>query len=110
MYGAVTDMNELMKGLNELTRLESQIERVEWVRQNYPVVLKVSKSLINRLLKVFSQSGPLKDAIEMIKTEIVDGGLLRDCLELGSGDLKGVIQILKDVALQYSSASGKTEL
>lgn len=47
----------------------------------------------------------------MVKIEIVDGGLLQDCLELGSGDLKGVIQILKDVTLQYTSSSGsKTEL
>ncbi|KAK9068826.1 hypothetical protein SSX86_012942 [Deinandra increscens subsp. villosa] len=111
MLGAVSDMNELMKGLNELTRLESEVDRVEWVRRNYGSLLKVFKSLFNRLLKVFSQSGPLKDAVEMVRTEIVDGGLLQDCLELGSGDLKGVIQILKDVALQYtSSSSSKTEL
>ncbi|KAI3676778.1 hypothetical protein L1987_86391 [Smallanthus sonchifolius] len=111
MMGAVSDMNELVKGLNELTRLESEVDRVEWVRRNYATLLKVSKSLFNRLLKVFSQSGPLKDAVEMVRTEIVDGGLLQDCLELGSSDLKGVIQILKDVTLQYaSSSSSKTEL
>ncbi|KVI00761.1 uncharacterized protein LOC112519752 [Cynara cardunculus var. scolymus] len=109
-FGAVSDMNELMRGLNELTRLESEVERLAWVRRNYGSVLKVSKSLLNRLLKVFNQSGPLKDAVEMVRTEIVDGGLLRDCLELGSSDLKGVIQILKDVASQYSSTSSKTEL
>lgn len=110
MFGAVSDMNELMRGLNELTRLESEVERLAWVRRNYGSVLKVSKSLLNRLLKVFTQSGPLKDAVEMAQTEIVDGGLLRDCLELGSSDLKGVIQILKDVVSQYSSTSSKTEL
>ncbi|KAJ9558129.1 hypothetical protein OSB04_012743 [Centaurea solstitialis] len=110
MLGAVTELNELMKGLNELTRLESEVERLAWVRRNYGNVVKVSKSLLNRLLKVFTQSGPLKDAVEMVRTEIVDGGLLRDCLELGSSDLKGVIQILKDVASQYSSTTTKTEL
>ncbi|PWA63218.1 hypothetical protein CTI12_AA355860 [Artemisia annua] len=54
--------------------------------------------------------GPLKDAVEILRTEIVDGGLLQDCLELGSSDLKGVIQILKDIAIQYSSTSHKNEL
>ncbi|KAL4555862.1 hypothetical protein LXL04_038494 [Taraxacum kok-saghyz] len=110
MFGAVSDMSELIRGLNELTRMESEAERVAWVRRNYGSVLGVSKSLFNRLLRVFSRSGPLKDAVEMVKAEIVEGGLLRDCLELGSSDLKGVIQILKDVALQYSSTGGKTEL
>ncbi|KAI3743002.1 hypothetical protein L1987_60703 [Smallanthus sonchifolius] len=109
MLGEVSDMNELVKGLSELTRLESEVNRVEWVRRNYAIVLKVSKSLFNRLLKVFSQPGPLKDAVEMVRMEIVDGGLLQDCLELGSSDLKGVIQILKDLTSQYASSS-KTEL
>ncbi|XP_076932821.1 uncharacterized protein LOC143598503 [Bidens hawaiensis] len=111
MMGAVSDMNELMKGLTELTRLKSEVDRADWVRRNYGSVLKVSKSLFNRLLKVFSQPGSLKDAVEMVRTEIVDGGLLQDLLELGSSDLKGVIQILKDVSSQYSSSSSsKTEL
>ncbi|KAK1426480.1 hypothetical protein QVD17_15154 [Tagetes erecta] len=111
MMNAVGDMNELIKGLSELTRLESDVDRVEWIRRNYGAVFNVAKSLVNRLLKVFTQSGPLKDAVEMVKIEIVDGGLLQDCLELGSGDLKGLIQILKDVTLQYtSSSSSKTEL
>nr|XP_043611177.1 uncharacterized protein LOC122582807 [Erigeron canadensis] len=110
MFGVVSDINELMKGLTELSRLESGVDRVEWVRRNYGSLLKVSMSLFNRLLKVFTHSGPLKDAVEMVRTEIVDGGLLEDCLELGSSDLKGVIQILKDVALQYTSTNGKSEL
>ncbi|KAI3740380.1 hypothetical protein L2E82_30808 [Cichorium intybus] len=110
MFGAVSDMNELIRGLSELTRMESEAERVAWVRRNYGNMLTVSKSMFNRLLRVFSRSGPLKDAVEILQAEIVDGGLLKDCLELGSNDLKGVIQILKDVASQYSSTSGKTEL
>ncbi|MFS7988481.1 hypothetical protein Hanom_Chr11g01035351 [Helianthus anomalus] len=112
MVGAVSDMNELVKGLGELTGLDSEVDRVQWVRRNYGRLFKVSKSLVNRLLKVFSQPGPLKDAVEMLRTEIMDGGLLQDCLELGSNDLKGVIQILKDLTSQYttSSSSSKTEL
>ncbi|KAJ0735317.1 hypothetical protein HanPI659440_Chr11g0430751 [Helianthus annuus] len=49
--------------------------------------------------------GPLKDAVEMVRTEIVDGGLLQDCLELGSNDLKGVIQTLKDLTSQYTTSN-----
>ena len=61
-------------------------------------------------IAMMQMQGPLKDAVEILRTEIVDGGLLQDCLELGSSDLKGVIQILKDVAVQYSSTSHKNEL
>lgn len=55
MFGAVSDMNELMRGLTELTRLGSE-ERVVWVQQNYGSVLRSSKSLLARLLKLFRQS------------------------------------------------------
>lgn len=56
MMDAVSDMNELIRGLGELTRLESDADRVEWIRRNYGGVVKVAKSLVNRLLKVFSHS------------------------------------------------------
>ncbi|KAI7757994.1 hypothetical protein M8C21_018715 [Ambrosia artemisiifolia] len=110
MMGVVSDVNELVKGFGELMSVDSDVGRVEWVKRNYGTLFKVSKSLVNRLLKVFSQPGPLRDAVEMVRTEIVDGGLLQDCLELGSNDLKGVIQILKDLTSQYASSSSKTEL
>nr|GEW56355.1 peroxisome proliferator-activated receptor gamma coactivator-related protein like [Tanacetum cinerariifolium] len=110
MFGVVSDINQLVSSLTELTQLGSDVQKVQWVARNYGNLLKVVKSLFNRLLKVFTRSGPLKDAVEILRTEIVDGGLLQDCLELGSSDLKGVIQILKDVAVQYSSTSHKNEL
>lgn len=40
-----------------------------------------------------------------VKKEVVQGGLLRDCLELGSNDLIGLIQALGDLLSQFSSAS-----
>ncbi|GJY09959.1 hypothetical protein Tco_0378144 [Tanacetum coccineum] len=110
MFGVVSDINQLLSSLTELTQLGSEVQKVQWVASNYANLLKLVKSLFNRLLKVFTRSGPLKDAVEILRTEIVDGGLLQDCLELGSSDLKGVIQILKDVAVQYSSTSHKNEL
>lgn len=47
----------------------------------------------------------------MLQREIVEGDLLKDCLEVGTDDLKGLVQILKDIASQYAaSSSGRAEL
>lgn len=45
-----------------------------------------------------------------LQKEVVEGDLLRDCIELGTGDLKGLIQIVKEIALQYVSAAPRSEL
>lgn len=45
--------------------------------------------------------GPIREVVEAVQRELVDGDLLRDCLEVGSNDLKGLIQIIKDFVLQY---------
>ncbi|XP_057463029.1 uncharacterized protein LOC130753105 [Actinidia eriantha] len=109
MLGAVSDANELLRYLSELGRIESDLQRVEWIGRNYRNALRVSKSLFQRLLNFFKQSGPLREVVETVQKEVVEGDLLRDCLELGSNDLKGLVQILKDIALQYSSSSGRSE-
>lgn len=49
--------------------------------------------------------GALRDVIETMQREVMEGGLLKDCLELGTNDLKGLVQIFKDLASQFSSAS-----
>uniref|UniRef100_A0A5B7CAS0 Uncharacterized protein n=1 Tax=Davidia involucrata TaxID=16924 RepID=A0A5B7CAS0_DAVIN len=105
MFGAVSDMNELLRSLNELTRMDSEVERVAWVGRNYTSILRVSKSLFQRLLKAFRQSGPLREVLETVQKEVVEGDLLRDCLELGSNDLTSLIQVFRDIALQFSSTS-----
>lgn len=56
LLGVVSDMNELLNSLNELSQMESEAQRVEWVTHNYRSALRVTKSLFHRLLKVFSQS------------------------------------------------------
>ena len=43
--------------------------------------------------------------VKAVQREVVDGELLKDCLELGSNDFQGVLQILKDLGLQSGSAS-----
>lgn len=54
--------------------------------------------------------GAWREVVETVQKEVVDGGLLKDCLELGSGDLKGIVQILKDLALNFYSAGRSSEL
>ncbi|XP_074326319.1 uncharacterized protein LOC141664295 [Apium graveolens] len=108
--GIVSDLNEVMRVVNELTRFESNADRTVWVQRNYKNVLKVTKSMFRRLTKIFYQQGPLREVVQMLQKEVVEGELLKDCLELGSDDLKGLIQIIKDLALQYSSTPRNNEL
>ncbi|XP_011013253.1 PREDICTED: uncharacterized protein LOC105117331 [Populus euphratica] len=108
LYGAVSEMNELLRFLGELTRSGSEIERATWVAGNYKNVLRVAQSVLRRLVKVFHQSGPLKEVVETVQREVVEGDLLRDCLELGSNDLKGLVQIVKDLSSQFYSSSSTT--
>ncbi|KAL8130428.1 hypothetical protein V2J09_019583 [Rumex salicifolius] len=106
LAGVVYDAKELLSSLNELTRLRSDAERAAWVGRNYKNVLRISNSLFGRLLTVFRKSGPLREMVETLKIEF-EGDLLRDCIEVGANDLKGLIQILKDLALQYTSAESQ---
>ncbi|CAA0832394.1 Unknown protein [Striga hermonthica] len=108
--GLISDLNELLGALYELNRIDSDAERVAWMGRNYKKALGLSKSIFARLLTVFRQSGPLREAVEVLQQEVLEGGLLKDCLELGSDDLKGLIQVVKDIAFQYSSGSSKTDL
>ncbi|KAI4298189.1 hypothetical protein L6164_031778 [Bauhinia variegata] len=105
LYGAVSDTKELLRCLTELTRMESDTERSVWVGRNYENVMRAFQSLSRKLLKVFRQSGMLREVLKTVQVEVADGGLLRDCLEIGSNDFKGLIQIVKDLILQFSSAS-----
>ncbi|GKU94317.1 hypothetical protein SLEP1_g7831 [Rubroshorea leprosula] len=105
IYGVVSDLKELRGFLSQLTRANSDMERAAWVAQNYGNALGVSKRMFRRLLTVFQKSGPLREIVETIQREVMEGGLLRDCLELGTNDLKGLLQILKDLSEQFRSNS-----
>ncbi|XP_048132575.1 uncharacterized protein LOC115732150 [Rhodamnia argentea] len=104
MYGAVPELSELLSLVGDFARAESAADRARWIGRNYGNALRVSKSVFVRLLRVFSKSGPLREVVETMQKEVVDGNFLRDCLELGSNDLKGLIQILKDLTSEYSSS------
>ncbi|PHU26015.1 hypothetical protein BC332_04347 [Capsicum chinense] len=104
MFGALSELNEILRGLSEFTSVGSDSERVSWMKRNYDNLFRVSKSLFGRFRKVFRQPGPLKEALETLQKEILEGDLLKDCLELGSADLKGLITIFKDISSKYTSA------
>ncbi|KAL3739764.1 hypothetical protein ACJRO7_021094 [Eucalyptus globulus] len=102
---AIAELSELLGLVEDLARAESNAERASWIVRNYENAVWVSKSVFARLLRVFSKSGPPREMVETLRKEVVDGDFLRDCLELGSNDLKGLVQILKDLASQYYSSS-----
>ncbi|MBA0623235.1 hypothetical protein Godav_008708 [Gossypium davidsonii] len=110
IFGVASDLNQLGRVLGELTRSNSDMERASWVAGNYRNALAISKRIFNRLLKVFKKSGALREITETMQREVLEGGLLRDCMELGSNDLKGLIQIFKDLASQYSTSNHSQEL
>lgn len=108
-FGIAADVNELLSSLSELTRLRSDSQRAAWVARNYKNVLRVSKSMFSRLLSAFSKSGPLRELVETLQEEM-EGEFLKDCLEVGSNDLKGLVQILKGLASQYTHVHDHQEL
>ncbi|XP_057428810.1 uncharacterized protein LOC130722178 [Lotus japonicus] len=107
LYGAVSDINELLRSLNEFTRLESPAQTSAWLSRNYQKLLKVTKSLSRKLLNSFGQSKVVREIVETLQKEVVEGGLIRDCLQVGTKDLKALVQVLKDLILQFSPATDK---
>lgn len=56
LYSVASDLNELMRSVNELTRVSSEMGKAAWIGRNYGNILGVSKRLSLRLLRVFRQS------------------------------------------------------
>ncbi|KAK4347295.1 hypothetical protein RND71_033634 [Anisodus tanguticus] len=105
MFDALSEFNEMLRGLTEFTSASSDRERVNWINRNYEILLKVSRSLFGRFRNVFRQSGPLKEVIDTLQKEVLEDGLLKDCLELGTTDLKGLLMVFKDISSKYTSTS-----
>ncbi|XP_015167912.1 uncharacterized protein [Solanum tuberosum] len=112
MFGAFSDLNEILRGLSDFSSVSSDRERVKWMNRNYENLFRVSKSLFGKFRKVFRQpQGPVKEVMETLQKEVLEGDLLKDCLELGSTDLKGLITVLKDISSKYTSTfSTRAEL
>ncbi|XP_055806557.1 uncharacterized protein LOC129875145 isoform X2 [Solanum dulcamara] len=103
MFGAFSELNEILRGLSDFSSVSSDRERVNWMNRNYENLFTFSKSLFGKFRKVFRQPGLLKEVIETLQKEVLEGDLLKDCLELGSTDLKGLIMVFKDISSKYTS-------
>ncbi|KAF1890937.1 hypothetical protein Lal_00037508 [Lupinus albus] len=103
LYDIVSDMSNLLKNLNELTRLKSSISDTP----NYEDVLHLLKSLSDKLVKAFGNSGLVRELVEFVQIEVVEGVLLRDCFEVGSSDLKALIQAARNLVMQFFPDSNK---
>ncbi|KAG0485013.1 hypothetical protein HPP92_009092 [Vanilla planifolia] len=100
--------SQIVAALTEFRRLESREERARWVLRNYSRLVNLSETLFRTLLRYFSRSGPVREAVLALQKEIVEGELLRDCLELSAADLEGLLRIAADML--FSSASHQSEL
>lgn len=105
----LSHFNELLSAFDELMQSRSETEKVQWISRNYQRVLSISKSLLQKLLAIFSQSGPLRETIMAIQKEISDGELIRDCLQLGAADVKGLLQVVKDMIIRLLAASSSRQ-
>ncbi|CAH8353197.1 unnamed protein product [Eruca vesicaria subsp. sativa] len=108
VYGVIGDLNELMGLVTEFNRAESSAEKASSVARSYGKALRVSNKLLRRLLRIFGKSGALREFWEMVQAELVDGELLQDCIEVGSNDVKSLLQIAKDMALHFFSSPSRS--
>ncbi|KAG6405080.1 hypothetical protein SASPL_132662 [Salvia splendens] len=53
--------------------------------------------------------GPIRDIVLSLQKEVVDGDLLRDCIELGTADLKSLMQCIKDIASTFFPTAPENE-
>ncbi|CAH9113574.1 unnamed protein product [Cuscuta europaea] len=101
------NFNVLVRALGELTRAGSEEDKEKLSNRNHGNVTKIANDLSARM-----QKGALAELMELLRKEIVEGDLLKDCLQVGGSDLKELIQVLKNMALQFtnSSPSNQTDL
>ncbi|PPD84065.1 hypothetical protein GOBAR_DD18983 [Gossypium barbadense] len=111
IFGVASDLNQLGRVLGELTRLTRIWRGLAGLLE----ITETPSRFRNGFLTAFSKSlknryGTLREITETMQREVLEGGLLRDCMELGSNDLKGLIQNFKDLASQYSTSNHSQEL
>ncbi|KAH9330213.1 hypothetical protein KI387_002321 [Taxus chinensis] len=101
----MSSLNELLSAYGELMRVRSETEKVQWISQNYQRVLRISKLLLQKLLSIFTESGPLRESILAFQKEITEGDLIGDLLQLGVADVKGLLQVARDMMSRFFAPS-----
>ncbi|RWW23033.1 hypothetical protein BHE74_00024410 [Ensete ventricosum] len=95
--------SRLLEALAEASRIESAAERRRWALRNHRHLVDLADSLFESLLRTFSRSGPLREMVLVLKSEVAEGELLKDCLEIVAADLEGLIRIVRDTFLSSSN-------
>lgn len=90
-------VREIAVMVGEFVSLRSDRERAAWGVRNYSRVTALCKKVVSGLKLGFSQSGPVREFLLIIQKEIVEGDLVKDCLEIGSKDLEGLARIAVDL-------------
>lgn len=92
-----TTVREIAIMVGEFVSLRSDRERAAWGVRNYGKVTARLKKVVSGLKLGFSQSGAVRELLLIIQKEIVEGDLVKDCLEIGSKDLEGMVRIAVDL-------------
>ncbi|XP_062185983.1 uncharacterized protein LOC133889496 [Phragmites australis] len=99
--------SRLLAAAAEASRLRSTTDAAQWMRRHYGDVREAAAEILNGLLVAFSEQGPLREVVMDVKWEVEEGGLLKDCLEVGAKDLQGLLVIAKDLLAGASRASSR---
>ncbi|XP_047061413.1 uncharacterized protein LOC124668293 [Lolium rigidum] len=95
----------LLAAAAEASRLSSPVDAAQWLGRNYGDLRAAATKLLSGLLAAFSEQGPLREVVLDVKWEVEEGGLLKDCLQVGAKDLEGLLIIAKDLMFGASRAS-----
>ncbi|KAL6845083.1 hypothetical protein ACP4OV_024578 [Aristida adscensionis] len=99
--------SRLLAAAAEASRLRSATDVAQWLHDHYGDVRDAAAKLLNGLLAAFSEQGPLREVVMDVKWEVEEGGLLKDCLEIGAKDFQGLLVIAKDLFAGASRASSR---
>ena len=109
-FSCATAAARLLAAAAEASRLKSPVDAAQWLRRNYGDLLAAATQLLNGLLSAFSEQGPLREVVLDVKWEVEEGGLLKDCLQVGAKDLEGLLIIAKDLFGASRASSRHSEL
>ncbi|CAK9269010.1 unnamed protein product, partial [Sphagnum jensenii] len=90
---AMGNTGDLSSIVEEISKLKTDSEHLQWIASNYSRALAVVKRLLQHLLSVFDQSRALCSFITAIQPEVLEGNLLCDVFLMGPKDMEGLVQM-----------------